>query len=120
MGISPRQYTEIGLLALTLKVVMLARPISVRVRVVKDPGGWGRAARGRAVQVDPIKPTLKPPGTKRLKLEYGKLLSRFALNFNLRRYSVAWRDVGDPAPEDLEKDAAADAAPVVGRCRLPL
>ena len=24
---------------------------------------------GKAVQVDPIKPTLKPPGTKRLKLQ---------------------------------------------------
>jgi hypothetical protein len=29
---------------------------------------------GRAVQVEPIKPTLKAPGSKRLKLEYGKLL----------------------------------------------
>ena len=27
---------------------------------------------GRAVQVDPIKPTLKPPGTKRLKLLFGE------------------------------------------------
>ena len=29
----------------------------------------------RAVQVDPIKPNLKPPGTKRLKLKYDTLLS---------------------------------------------
>jgi len=42
---------------------------------------------GEAVQVDPIKPTLKAPGTKRLKLEYYKLLSSFAFKFNLRRYS---------------------------------
>ena len=38
------------------------------------------------VQVDPIKPTLKAPGSKRLKLEDEKLLSNVAFNFNLRRY----------------------------------
>ena len=50
----------------------------------------GRAARqhGRAVQVDPIKPKLKPPGTKRLKLNCNKLLSASAFKFNLRRYSM--------------------------------
>ena len=40
---------------------------------------------GRAVQVDPIKPVLKPPGTMRLKLKHGKLLSSFAFKSNLRR-----------------------------------
>jgi len=30
---------------------------------------------GKAVQVDPINPTLKAPGTNRLKLKYDKLLS---------------------------------------------
>jgi hypothetical protein len=44
---------------------------------------------GRAVQVAPIKPTLKPPGTKRLKLITEKLLSNFGFEFNLRRYSWA-------------------------------
>jgi hypothetical protein len=39
------------------------------------------------VQVDPIKPALKPPGTKRSKLTYNKLLSSFAFNLNLRRYN---------------------------------
>jgi hypothetical protein len=39
------------------------------------------------VQVDPIKPTLRPPGTKRLKLKYDKPLSSFAYNFNSRRYT---------------------------------
>jgi len=43
--------------------------------------------RGRAVQVDPIEPTLKAPGTKRLKLKYDVALSNFAFNFNLRRYT---------------------------------
>jgi hypothetical protein len=41
------------------------------------------------VQVDPIKPTLKAPGTKRLKLQYDEPLSNFAFNFNLRRYTPA-------------------------------
>ena len=40
------------------------------------------------MQVDPIKPTLKAPGTQRLKLKYDKLLSSFAFNFNLRRYNT--------------------------------
>ena len=39
------------------------------------------------MQLDPIKPTLKAPGTERLKLIYDELLSSFAFNFNLRRYS---------------------------------
>jgi hypothetical protein len=39
------------------------------------------------VHVDPIKPTLKAPGTKRLKLKHDKLLPNFAFNCNLRRYN---------------------------------
>jgi len=39
------------------------------------------------VQVDPIKPTLKAPGTKRLKPQYDELLSSFAFKFNLRRFN---------------------------------
>ena len=38
------------------------------------------------MQVVPIKPTLKAPGTKRLKLKYDEALSNFAFKFNLRRY----------------------------------
>jgi hypothetical protein len=44
---------------------------------------------GRAVQVDPIKPTLRAPGTKRLKLNCDVLLSTSAFKFNLRRYTEA-------------------------------
>jgi hypothetical protein len=40
---------------------------------------------GRAVQVDPIKPKMKPPETKRLKLKHNDLLSSFAFNFNWHR-----------------------------------
>ena len=43
---------------------------------------------GRAVQVDPVKPLLKPPGTKRLKVMCDILLSTSAFKFNLRRYTT--------------------------------
>jgi len=43
---------------------------------------------GKAVQVEPIKSKLKPPGTERLKQKYDNLLSRFAFKYNLRRYST--------------------------------
>jgi len=38
------------------------------------------------MQVDPVKPKLKLPGTKRLKLNCGEPLSKMAFKFNLRRY----------------------------------
>jgi hypothetical protein len=38
--------------------------------------------------VDPIKPTLQAPGTKRLNLEHDKLLSNFDSIFNLRHYTA--------------------------------
>ncbi len=43
---------------------------------------------GRAVQVEPMKPMLKAPGTKRLKLKYDGPLSFCALKMNLRRYNT--------------------------------
>jgi len=36
-----------------------------------------------------MKPMLKASGTLRLKLNYNRLLSSFAFNFNLRRYIMA-------------------------------
>ena len=53
-------------------------------RLPQHNHAWGNGStpqstmHGRAVQADPIKPTLKAPGTKRLKLKYGKLFSNFA------------------------------------------
>jgi len=41
------------------------------------------------VQLDPIKPMLTPPGTKHLKLKRDIVLSTFAFEFNLRRYTEA-------------------------------
>ena len=46
-----------------------------------------RAAAGGAVQVDPIKPTLKALGLRPLKVKYNDLLSKFAFKYNLRRYN---------------------------------
>jgi len=46
---------------------------------------------GKAVQVDPIKPTLKASGTKRLTLKSDEPLSNVALKFKLRRYTSASR-----------------------------
>ena len=40
-------------------------------------------------QVDPIKPTLKPPGSNLLTPKYEEPLSSFAVKFNLRRYTEA-------------------------------
>ena len=39
---------------------------------------------GRAVQVDPIKFTLKPPGLNRLKLKHGKPLSSLIICFQIQ------------------------------------
>ena len=41
------------------------------------------------MQVDSIKPKLKPPGTKRLKLKCDTMVSTAAFKFNLRRYTLA-------------------------------
>jgi hypothetical protein len=44
---------------------------------------------GRVVQVDPIKPKLKPPRITRLKLKYDVPLSNFAFKFKLHPFSSA-------------------------------
>jgi len=48
------------------------------------------------VQVDPFKLTLKAPGYRRLNLEYEKMLSNFAFNFNLRCYNLVRAAGGAP------------------------
>ena len=47
------------------------------------------------MQVDPIKPTLKAPGTERLKRKCDEPPSNFAFNFNLRRYSQSHKHVAE-------------------------
>jgi hypothetical protein len=58
------------------------------------------------VQVDPIKPMLKAPGTKRLKRNCHQPPSNFAFKFNRCR-----------STEEL-RNAVHEVASVVGRCRL--
>ena len=54
-------------------------------RIVKE---WPSLdAEVRAVQVDPMKPMLKAPGSKRLKLKCDESLWNFAFKFNLRRHT---------------------------------
>jgi len=57
---------------------------------------------------------LKAPGTQRLKQNYDNLVSIFALNFNLRRYTKA------TAVTDAKAAAATATAARVGRCKLTL
>jgi hypothetical protein len=58
-----------------------------------------------------MKPTLKAPRAKRLKLKYDEPLSDFAFNFNLRCYTTAEaRGVADQVRAELK----------VRRCRLTL
>jgi hypothetical protein len=52
-----------------------------------------------------MKPTLKAPGIKRLKLEHEKLHSKFAFIFNLRGY-------------DQGRLLIRIAGPLVGMCKL--
>ena len=46
------------------------------------------------MHVDPIRTTLKAPGTKRLKLKHDELLSNVAFKFNLRRYIEEYLQAG--------------------------
>ena len=62
------------------------------------------------MQIDPIIPTLKAPGSNRLKLKYDQLVSSFAFKFNLRRYTVRKKREGRERTAELEH--------LVGRCRL--
>jgi ABC-type molybdenum transport system ATPase subunit/photorepair protein PhrA len=67
------------------------------------------------VHVGPMKTRLKAPGSKRLKLQHAGLLSNFAFNLNLPRYTKAL--VGGPSLCFLDEPTSglstADAAQVV-------
>jgi len=71
-------------------------------------------AHGRVVQVDPMKPRLKPHGTKRLKLKCGVLLLTSAFKLNLRRYIMLAK------PTNGIGEVLQRFSDVVGRCRLTL
>jgi len=87
----------------------------VRGAAAAGRGGGGRVhPHGRPVQVDAIKPTLKAPGTKRLKLRCDVLLSTSAFKFKLRRYTMEDED------DDMIPPRQHDGDTTVGRCRLTL
>jgi hypothetical protein len=74
------------------------------------------------VQVDHIKPKLKPPGTKRLKLKCDMLLSTIGFKCNLRRYTWVAVCAGDGLyvfDTRVWREIAYFQA-MVGRCRLTL
>jgi hypothetical protein len=69
---------------------------------------------GRAVQVDPIKPKLKPPITKRLKVECDILISTSTFKFKLRSYNKEKRSTRmSSSMSDQEKAEAALAGGVI-------
>ena len=91
------------------------------------------------MQVEPIRPTLKAPGSMLLKLTCNDLLSNFAMKLNLRHYSkeelrrLAASRASSPGPGQYSAETAFDYAkknrahevkmadePKVGRCRLTL
>jgi len=54
-----------------------------------------------------MKPKLKPPGTKRLKLQCDLLLSSYAFKFGLRRYTMAaeeWTARAEAAFREINTD----------------
>jgi len=71
----------------------------------------------RAVQVELMKPMLKAPKTKRLKLKYYKLLSSFTFRFNLRRCNLEAKEREMRRLKMLEQQGQRDK---VRRCRLTL
>ena len=70
------------------------------------------------MQVDPVKPTLKAPGTKGLKLKYGKPLTNFGFKFNLRRHIQEDADAAsyDGGFDELEVE---DGLPVSNEAASP-
>jgi len=114
--------------SVTILSAIMVGGLTVRTRITPGPRRRGLQRRqGRAVQVDPIKPTLQAPGTKRLKLEFDELLSNFAFNFNLRRYTKAFvqgshiagnepLDNNDAAAGTLATVAAGSAVVSDDRC----
>ena len=69
-----------------------------------------RAARGRAVQVEPIKPTLKSPGTKLLKLQSDGLNSS-AFKFSFQTQLAPLHRGDDEEDEDEDEAEAGTTHP---------
>jgi hypothetical protein len=59
------------------------------------------------VQLEPLEPVLKAPGTIRLKLKHDAPLSNFAFIFNLRHYTLVSTQ-GDPPNQAFVSQAVVD------------
>ena len=59
------------------------------------------------MQVEPIKPPLQAPGSKRLKLKCEEPLSNFAFKFNLRHYTQVGPSAAAAAAAAAARKAAA-------------
>ena len=70
---------------------------------------------GRAVQVDPIKPKLTPPGTKRFNLKCDILLSNYTSKFNLCRDIKAFHENRETA-QKLRRGMAFFVNATMVRC----
>jgi len=72
---------------------------------------------GRAVQVDPMKPKLKPPGAERFKLKHDICFSTSAFKFNLRRYNVGWAAPPRPSTPRVRPRSWRPCTPARGSSR---
>jgi hypothetical protein len=73
---------------------------------------------GRPVQVDPINPTVKAPGTKRWKLRYDEPPSNFAFKFNVHHYTMVPVEGVKTTILMQLKEAGKVSLAKAGRCRL--
>ena len=65
------------------------------------------------MQIDPVKPMLNQPESKRLKLKCDKLLSTIGFNFNLRRHTKGAENAALRERNGvLESEAGAYTRPV--------
>jgi hypothetical protein len=73
----------------------------------------GRRRQGMAVQAVPIKPTLKAPGPKPLKLKCEERLSTYAFKFKLCRYTKESFAAWESLPRSARLEAGAHTRPPV-------
>jgi len=80
---------------------------------------WGAAGRGGAVQLEPMKPTLKPPGSERMKVRCDDVLSNFALTFQLRLYNAVRNVHVKPASRSGRLSGGRAGSPAAARKSPP-
>ena len=63
------------------------------------------------MHVDPVRPTLKAPGIKHLKLSYEKPPSNFAVKLSLRRYNEVAMMIVTSSGDELDMKAGPYTRP---------